>query len=72
MMKVIYLLTRKEAKTREKMLAEGYRYYCIACHRVFKQPPTEQYEDGHGGRPLEMCKCGCDMFANLKDGTRRE
>lgn len=56
--------------TREEVLGEGYRFYCLACSKVFKELPTEPYEDGHRGRSLEMCRCGCDLFANLKDDTR--
>ena len=58
--------------TREEVIEEGYRYYCIACSKVFKELPKEQYEDGHGGRALAMCRCGSDLFANLKDDSRVE
>ena len=36
---------------------------CMGCGRVYKNSPTVEYEDGHGGRFLEMCSCGCDLFA---------
>ncbi|HCR41769.1 TPA: hypothetical protein DIV45_00105 [Patescibacteria group bacterium] len=52
--------------TREEALAKDYLYYCLNCNKVYKELPVENYEDGHGGRNLQMCKCGCDLFADLK------
>ena len=56
--------------TKQEVLDKGYLYYCVACSKVYKMLPTEQYEDGHGGRQLSMCRCGCDLFANLHDDSR--
>lgn len=56
--------------TREEALKEGYTVYCIGCNTPYRHTPTEQYEDGHGGRRLEMCRCGCDLFANLTDDSQ--
>ncbi len=50
---------------REQAKKEGYKYYCIACNKIYKEKRTERYEDGHGGRQIEMCSCGCDLFDNL-------
>lgn len=55
--------------TRDKAIKLGYQIYCLGCSAVYKSTPTEQYEDGHGGRQLEMCRCGSDLFANLADDT---
>lgn len=52
--------------TREQAKEEGYVWFCLACHKIYKEKRTEQYEDGHGGRKLEMCSCGCDLFDKLK------
>jgi hypothetical protein len=55
--------------TREKMIAEGCKYYCLNCHICYVHIPVEIYEDGHGGRLLNMCKCGSDLFAHLSDDS---
>ena len=52
---------------KEEAIAAGNVWYCLKCNTVSKTKRTEQYEDGHGGRRLEMCKCGCDLFARLAD-----
>ena len=58
--------------TLREVYDEGYRRACIACHKVFKpeRVRTELYEDGHEGRQLEMCRCGCDLIGYIveKDG----
>jgi predicted nucleic acid-binding Zn ribbon protein len=52
--------------TKEEMMAKGYKYYCMECHKVYAEVPQEIYEDGHGGRPRTACKrCGCDLIATL-------
>ena len=53
--------------TRQEMIDDGYTVYCLQCNKCYKTPPNEQYEDGHGGRRLEMCRCGCDLFSQLKE-----
>lgn len=57
------------AKLRE-VYEKGYRRVCIACNTVFKpdEVRTEDYEDGHGGRSLEMCRCGCDLIGYIVEG----
>lgn len=51
----------------QKLIDEGYEYYCLKCHGVYKRPRREFYEDGHGGRRIDMCTCGCDLFGRLED-----
>lgn len=51
--------------TKEQAIKKGSKYYCANCKRTFKEVPTEQYEDGHGGRLLTMCRCGCDLICSL-------
>lgn len=51
--------------TRDEAIAKGYQVYCLECNTVYRTPPTEQYEDGHDGRRLEMCRCGSDLFGSL-------
>ena len=55
--------------TREEMIQEGMKYYCINCKKCYIHLPTESYEDGHGGRVLNMCRCGSDLFAKLNDNS---
>jgi len=47
---------------------DGYNYVCLGCHTVYKQKPERFYEDGHGGRYIEMCRCDSDLFDTI-DGT---
>ena len=54
---------------KKEAIKSGYICYCAKCNTAYKNVPTEQYEDGHGGRQLEMCRCGCDLFARLADNT---
>lgn len=56
--------------TRQEAIAAGYTVYCIKCNKTYRHTPTKQYEDGHGGRQLPMCRCGCDLFANLTDDSQ--
>lgn len=52
---------------REEALEQGYTCSCINCGTAYKELPTEDCEDGHGGRKLPMCpRCGCDLFADIK------
>ncbi len=51
--------------TRDEAIAKGYRYFCLECSTVYKEKPIAPYDDGHVGRMLEMCRCGCDLFDNL-------
>jgi hypothetical protein len=55
---------------KQEALDEGYKYYCMECSTVFKDAPTEEYEDGHGGRNIIICRrCGCDLICNLSDDS---
>jgi len=57
-------------KIKEKigeLLTDGYRWQCLVCGLVYKNKPQEDYEDGHGGRSINMCHCGNDLFGELKD-----
>ncbi|KKM93805.1 hypothetical protein LCGC14_1204700 [marine sediment metagenome] len=49
----------------KEAIAKGYQVYCLGCSTIYRTPPTRQYEDGHGGRQLPMCKCGSDLFGSL-------
>ena len=55
---------------RKEAIAEGYKYYCLNCKRAFKEKPTQPYEDGHGGRMIEMCRCGSDLFGSFEEDER--
>jgi len=46
---------------------QGYRRVCIGCNTVFKpgEVRKEFCDDGHGGRDIEMCKCGSDLIGNI-------
>ena len=52
--------------SREELLKKGYICYCISCMTIYHKLPTVVHEDGHGGHQQPMCKCGCDLFADLK------
>lgn len=56
--------------TKDEVIAKGYKYYCMDCHKIYKQAPYSLYEDGHGGRQTLLCsKCGCDLIVRLCDDT---
>jgi len=52
-------------KKLENWRREGYQFVCIGCNTVYRQKPQEWYEDGHNGRFINMCRCGCDLFHTL-------
>ncbi len=59
-----------DEKRKEKiriLIEEGYRWKCLGCGGVYKDRPEQMYEDGHGGRYIDMCQCGSDLFIELKD-----
>jgi len=59
---------KKKAKgktSREDAIKAGKKYYCAHCRKTYATVPTEWYEDGHGGRFLTMCSCGCDIICSL-------
>ena len=35
--------------------------------RVYAETPLVEYEDGHGGRMLERCRCGSDLFVAVSE-----
>lgn len=45
----------------------GYTHVCLSCNTVYKGIPTSPYADGHNGRDLNMCTCGCDLFSSLEE-----
>ena len=61
------LLGNNAGMNRQEAIDKGYRIYCLGCGTVYKQAPTLEYEDGHGGRMINMCPCGSDLFTNLAD-----
>ncbi len=58
--------------TLREVYSQGYRRVCVGCNKVYKPDSVrkEIYEDGHGGRLMEMCSCGCDLIGYIleKDG----
>lgn len=58
----------------KELIEQGYKYRCLDCNTVFKELRQELYEDGHGGRFIDMCRCGCDLFQKLEETSclRRE
>ncbi len=54
-------------KKLETWLKQGYRVRCLGCGTVYKNTPEQPYEDGHGGRNIRMCRCGSDLFIDLKE-----
>ena len=46
---------------------QGTRFVCLNCYRAYEKKPEEIYEDGHGGRYLEMCPCGSDLFESIRE-----
>jgi hypothetical protein len=55
------------AKNRDELISEGMRWICLNCGRCYRDKPKESYEDGHGIRLLEMCRCGSDLFKKLNE-----
>ena len=49
------------------MQAEGYNHVCVNCRIVYQEKPTQEYADGHGGRLLNMCRCGSDLFITIDE-----
>jgi len=54
-------------KKLEEWQEKGYNWVCMGCNTVYKQKPDMLYEDGHGGRFIDMCRCGCDLFNTIDD-----
>jgi len=51
----------------KEMKKQGAKYACLNCKKLYEQKRTEPYEDGHGGRMLEMCPCGSDLFSTIDE-----
>ncbi len=51
----------------ESFKEKGYHEVCLGCNTVYKKKPKQDYEDGHGGRCLEMCRCGSDLFEDINE-----
>jgi hypothetical protein len=49
----------------QALVEAGAKYICLGCHKVYQRKPEQEYEDGHGGRDLEMCGCGSDLFEDI-------
>jgi len=59
--------------TRKEAIAAGWVVYCLECSCLYKEVPSQQYEDGHDGHQLESCRrCGCDLFARLDDNSKAQ
>ncbi len=54
-------------KKLELWMEQGYSVKCLNCGTIYKEKPKQPYEDGHGGRDIEMCRCGSDLFIRLKE-----
>ncbi len=50
----------------KNLKARGYDFVCSDCYLAYKEKPTKTYEDGHGGRLLEICGCGSDIFTTTE------
>jgi len=55
----------------EDLKIKGCNYVCLGCLTVYQEKPTQDYDDGHGGRLLEMCRCGGDLFENIDETILR-
>ena len=52
---------------KEEAIKKGYTCFCANCNTAYKKTPKEWYEDGHGGRYINMCKtCPCDLIVDMK------
>jgi hypothetical protein len=71
MEETLKFVSNADANKRVKELIDkGYAYRCLGCNKVYKVKRQEPYEDGHGGRFIDMCgSCGCDLFQPLQETT---
>ncbi len=61
-------VNKKETiKNLKKLEKQGGRYICLGCNDVCQKKRQEIYEDGHGGRMLDMCNCGSDLFIGIRE-----
>jgi hypothetical protein len=56
---------QKSAQNLEDLKKKGGEHVCLKCNSVYAEKPIWHYEDGHGGRDLEMCPCGSDLFETI-------
>lgn len=49
----------------EELVLDGARYICLGCKKVYATKPEKIYDDGHGGRMMEMCSCDSDLFGAI-------
>jgi len=56
---------KRSVKKLTQLKSQDYNWVCANCHKVYKQKRQEPYEDGHGGRYLDMCRCGCDIYLTI-------
>lgn len=45
-----------------KLIDRNIGYICVACNTAYENLPKADYEYGHGGRELNICRCGSDMI----------
>jgi|GEM_PF-2623615 len=64
-----FVLDADTNKIVKELIDKGYNYRCLGCNKVYKAKRQEPYEDGHGGRFIDMCGCGCDLFQPLQEIT---
>lgn len=64
-----FVENKKRKEEIKKLLEKGYLFRCLSCNTVYKEKKQEFYNDGHGGRYIDMCSCGCDLFQPLEEMT---
>jgi len=63
---------RDATKKRLKELKnKGANYICLNCKQIYAEKPVQLYEDGHGGKDIEMCSCGSDLFDDIGPFIKR-
>lgn len=55
----------KTLKNLKKLREKGAKHVCLNCTKVYQKKREEVYENGHGGRLLEMCTCGSHLFQDI-------
>jgi len=62
-----FIVDEKQKRALNKLIDKGYTCKCVSCGKFYKEPPQEWYDDGHGGRNIDMCPCDSDLFTSLQD-----
>ena len=57
----------KSIKNMEELMQKGAKYICTGCYKVYASKPKTVYEDGHGGRMMEICRCRSDLFTGIDE-----